>query len=142
MDSSVLFQALYSSRGVSHAVFRLVRDGAVKLALSVPVYGEYQDLLSRPATKAQLALNDADVRTILEFIAFVGVPYPIRYLWRPNLRDENDNMFIELALASGSQYLITQNIRDFTVDAELSPEPLAIVTPAEFLNEWRRSHGQ
>ena len=141
MDSSVLFQALYSSRGASHAILRLVRDGALKLALSVPVYGEYQDLLSRAGVKDQLGLNDAEVRTVLDFIAFVGVPYPIRYLWRPNLRDEADNMFIELALASGSQYLVTQNIRDFTVDAELSPEPLVIATPAQFMQDWRRSHG-
>ena len=38
---------------------------------------------------------------------------------RPNLRDENDNAFVDLAFASGSAYLITQNVRDFTVGADI-----------------------
>ncbi len=43
---------------------------------------------------------------VLDFIALVGLPPPIDFYWRPNLRDKSDNMFVELALASGSEYLI------------------------------------
>lgn len=60
---------------------------------------------------------------------------------RPNVRDENDNAFVELAFASGSAYLITQNVRDFTVDADLNPGQLAVVTPAQFMNQRRKTHG-
>ena len=142
LDSNVLFQALYSRTGASHATFRLVREGQLQLAISVPVFEEYQDLLGRARVRKQLGLTEAEVRTVLQFIAFVGVPSPIRYLWRPNLRDETDNKFVELAIASDSRYLITQNTRDFTVDTELNLEPLAIVTPAQFLSEWRQIHGK
>jgi predicted nucleic acid-binding protein len=39
-------------------------------------------------------------------------------LFRPNLKDENDNMFVELAIVSQSKFLITNNIKDF-VSGEL-----------------------
>jgi len=35
------------------------------------------------------------------------------FLFRPNLKDENDNMFVELAIASQSKYLITSNTKSF-----------------------------
>lgn len=141
MDTSVLFQALYTSSGASHAILRLVRDGAVRLAVSVPVYGEYQDVLTRPVKREQLGLAHAQVRTVLDFVAFIGVPAPVHVRMRPNLRDEDDNAFVELAFASGSSYLITQNVRDFTVDADLNLGQLTVVTPAQFLRQWRKRHG-
>jgi predicted nucleic acid-binding protein len=33
-------------------------------------------------------------------------------LWRPNLRDEKYYMFIELAVASESTFLITNNVKN------------------------------
>jgi len=140
LDTNVLFQALYSSSGASHAIFRRVRSGAIRLALSVPVYGEYQDVLTRPEKRAQLGLSVDGVRTVLDFIAFIGVPTPDHFRLRPNLRDESDNIFVELAFASGSSYLITQNVRDFTVDTDLNLERLSIVTPSQFMRTWRQTH--
>ena len=141
LDTSVLFQALYSSSGASHAILRRVRSGAIRLALSVPVYGEYQDVLTRPEKRTQLGLSADEVRTVLDFIAFIGVPTPVHFRLRPNLRDESDNIFVELAFASGSSYLVTQNVRDFTVDTDLNLERLSIVTPSQFMRTWRQTHG-
>ena len=141
MDTSVLFQALYSSSGASHAIFRLVRGGAIRLALSVAVYSEYQDVLTRSEKRSQLGLSVDETQTVLNFIAFIGVPSPVHFRMRPNLRDENDNAFVELAFASGSSYLITQNIRDFTVDADLNLGHLTVVTPVQFMQQWRKTHG-
>ena len=141
MDTSVLFQALYSSSGASHAIFRLVRGGAIRLALSVAVYSEYQDVLARSEKRSQLGLSVDEMQTVLNFIAFIGVPSPVHFRMRPNLRHENDNAFVELAFASGSSYLITQNIRDFTVDADLNLGQLTVVTPAQFMQQWRKTHG-
>ena len=74
------------------------------------------------------------------FVATVAFPVDISYLWRPNLRDEADNMVLELAIASRSNYLITSNIRDFTVDADLKNDDICIVTPGEFYWKWRATH--
>jgi putative PIN family toxin of toxin-antitoxin system len=141
MDTSVLFQALYSNAGASHAILRLIREGAVKLAISVPVFGEYQDVLRRPEKLKELGRSAQEMSTVLNFIAFIGRPFPVYFRMRPNLRDENDNAFVELAFASGSSHLITKNIRDFTVDSDLRLDQLRIVTPAQFMKEWREKHG-
>ena len=58
---------------------------------------------------------------------------------RPNLKDEKDNMIVELAVTSQSDYLITSNIRDFK-NAELKFEQLRIITPGEFVKRWRNSY--
>ena len=141
IDTSVLYQALYSSSGASHAIVRLIRSGEIRLSLSVAVYSEYQDVLTRPEKRTELGLSVDEVQTVLDFIAFIGVPSPVHFRMRPNLRDENDNAFVELAFASGSACLITQNIRDFTVHADLNLGQLAVVTPAQFMNQWRKTHG-
>jgi predicted nucleic acid-binding protein len=83
-------------------------------------------------------LEKEDIYKILDFIAFVGIKTDIRFLLRPNLRDENDNIFMELAFASDSRFLITKNVRDFTYKPELKLDEIQIVTPAEFMDMWRK----
>jgi putative PIN family toxin of toxin-antitoxin system len=141
VDTNILYQALYSSTGASHAILQLVRGGDLQLALSVPVFEEYRDLLLRPRVLRETGLSLADVESVLEFVALVGVPTPIDFLWRPNLRDESDNMFVELAVASGSQYLITRNRRHYSVGTSLRFDSFKVVTSAEFLSQWRKQHG-
>lgn len=142
LDTNIIYQALYSSAGVSHAILQLVRSGEIQIAVSVPVFEEYRDVLYRPKTIKETGRSREDMEKVLDFIALIGVATPINYLWRPNLRDEADNMFVELALASGSEYLITRNVGDYTIDNELILDSFSITTPSDFLKEWRRRHGK
>jgi len=48
----------------------------------------------------------------------------------------HDDMVLECAAASGSQYLVTHNIRDFQRIGELGITPM---TPASFLSLLRSS---
>lgn len=141
IDTSVLFQAFHSRRGASYRILRMVRLGEITMAVSLPVFQEYRDLLSREAVQRQLELQPGDSEAILPFIAVVARPTSIHYAWRPNLRDEDDNMVMELALASGSEYLITRNTRDFVIDTDLSNDEVRVVTPGEFIRMWRSTHG-
>jgi putative PIN family toxin of toxin-antitoxin system len=138
LDTSVLYQALYSASGASHAILQLVRTGDIKLALSIPVFEEYCDVLLRKSSLEAFALTSLDVHHFLDFIAMIGVKTDIRYLLRPNLRDENDNIFMELAFASDAHYVITRNTRDFTYKPELKLEAIEIITPAAFMGLWRK----
>jgi len=140
LDTSILFQALYSSQGASHAVLKLIRSGELKLALSIPVFEEYCDVLLRTSSLKQFDLSKEDIQKILDFIAFIGVKTDIHYLLRPNLRNENDNIFMELAFASDSRYIITKNIKDFTYRPELKLEEIQIVSSSDFLKKWREQN--
>jgi predicted nucleic acid-binding protein len=57
----------------------------------------------------------------------------IYYAWRPNLRDEDDNFVVELAVASGAEAIITYNIKDFK-NSELIFNH-KIITPEDFIKE-------
>ena len=140
VDTNIIFQALYSSTGASHQILKMIRTGDLSLAISIPVYKEYQDVLKRKRSLDFIGKTEDEIDTVLEFIALVSEPFVMNYLWRPNLIDEKDNIFAELAFNSGSEYLITKNIRDFTIGNELKLESFEVITPGDFLSGWRRNN--
>jgi len=142
VDTNIIFQALYSSTGASHQILKMIRTGDLSLAISIPVYKEYQDVLKRKRTIDFIRKTEDEIDTVLEFIALVSEPFVMNYLWRPNLKDEKDNIFAELAFNSGSKYLITKNIKDFTIGNELILDSFEIITPSNFLYKWRSNHGK
>ena len=56
-------------------------------------------------------------------------------MWRPNLKDEDDNFIVELAVASGVEYIITYNIKDFQ-NPELTFKH-KVITPEQFIKEFK-----
>jgi len=72
-------------------------------------------------------------------ITYIGKTFEIYFLFHPNLKDEKDNMIVELAITSQSDYLITSNIRDFK-NAELKFDELKVITPGEFVKMWRNQN--
>ncbi len=140
IDTNVLYQALRSQLGASYYIFSLIRNNKISLALSVQVFNEYEEVLSRPSTLKDLNLTYNDIDKVLQFIAFVGKPYTTYYLFRPNLKDESDNIFIELSIVSNCNYLITNNVRDFTIKSELKFQDLKIITPSDFVKMWRKNY--
>ena len=104
---------MYSKAGASHFILNLLLDEKLKAAISTQVYFEYYDVLTREKTLEALKLSIHDVEDFLDLLALLSQKYSIYYLLRPNLSDENDNIFVECAFASNSEYLITSNIKDF-----------------------------
>jgi len=136
LDTNILYQALMSSTGASHFILQQVRNRKIQIALSVPVFLEYQEVLTRNDSRKDLKLLLDDVDYFLRFIAYIGRTFEIYFLFRPNLRDEKDNKIVELAITSQSDYLITSNVRDFK-KAELKFDQLRVITPSEFVKTWR-----
>ena len=58
----------------------------------------------------------------------------VYYLWRPNLRDEEDNHILELAVAGGASMIVTNNVRDFQ-RADLRFPGIRIITPRDLVKE-------
>lgn len=138
LDTSVLFQALYSKQGSSYEILRWIGQRKLTLTLTVPVFLEYQDVLCRPHSLELLKLTYDDVNVVLDMLASVGESFRVFYLLRPNLPDEGDNLFVECAFVSQSNYLITSNTRDF-IRGELSL-PFDICTPQVFYRQWRSDY--
>ncbi|MHC4884772.1 MAG: putative toxin-antitoxin system toxin component, PIN family [Planctomycetota bacterium] len=139
VDTNVMYQALRSSLGASYRIMQLVRAGSCRLALSQPVFTEYEGVLTRPSSLNAFGLRRKEAVSFLRYVAYISEKFDPRFLLRPNLRDEDDNMFVELAFVSQSTYLITSNTKDF-VSGDLRFDSFQLRTPSAFITMWRSYH--
>lgn len=132
IDTSVLVSALIGTEGPSREVMRQCLLGNYKPLISNALFSEYEDVAAREKILEFCPLNSEEVRDLLNAYYSVCQWIPIYYLWRPNLKDEDDNFLIELAVAGNSQAIVTNNVRDL-FSAELNFKDLKILTPEAFL---------
>lgn len=130
IDTNVIVSALKSRNGFSFKLLSMIDDERFKVAISVPVILEYEDVIKRNRTNIKLRKTEID--TVLDYICLVAEEREIFYLWRPFLDDPRDDMFLELAVESESNYIITFNKRDFK---EIERFNIKVLTPKEFLRK-------
>lgn len=70
----------------------------------------------------------------LRYLASLAHLQDVHFLWRPFLRDSDDDVVLECAVASGSQYIVTHNVKVFRRVPELKVQA---ITPADFLTLLR-----
>ena len=128
LDTSAFISAMRSSAGASYAVLQAIRSQRIKIALSVTLALEYEDVATRPGMVP--ALDARRIGVIIDVLCALAVQQKIFFSWRPHLIDPGDDMVLELALAAGTPYIITNNVRHFK-----GCEPLGIraITPAQAL---------
>ena len=132
LDTSVLVAAWRSRTGASFALLKHFRDGSFDIAVSVPLVVEYEGALLRHLSAGQ---RKADVLAIVDYLCATGKQQNIFFLWRPLLRDPNDDMVAEVAVASGASAIVTHNLRDFEPVVRFGVQVLA---PAQFLLQLPR----
>jgi putative PIN family toxin of toxin-antitoxin system len=130
LDTNVLVSALRSRRGASFAVVERIGGGDFEIAVSVPLVLEYEDAMLRHRG----ALSPTDVRDIVDYICSMALHQDVFFLWRPLLRDPNDDMVAEVAVAAGAQAIVTHNRRDFIGVEKLG---LGIWSPQHLLERTR-----
>tara|TARA_B100000315_G_scaffold177063_1_gene165611 strand:+ start:6133 stop:6555 length:423 start_codon:yes stop_codon:yes gene_type:complete len=127
LDTNVLFSGLYSSEGASYKILNFLENNKIKIAVSVALLFEYEEILKR--NKRILKLGNEEIEDILNFICQVAVHQKIFFLWRPYLKDQKDDHLLELAVASRATTIITHNIRDFN---SVDKFGVLAITPSEF----------
>lgn len=103
--------------------------------MGAALLGEYEDLLGRESLIATAQLEAEDRAAVVQGFLSVCRWTTVYYSWRPNLRDEDDNHIIELAVAGAAEAIVTRNRRDFANSQLLFPG-LNILSPAECLKEY------
>ena len=73
LDTNIIFQGIYSSKGASYQILKLIRHGKVQLALSVPVFMEYCEVLQRETTIEKTGLSKTNINAVLDLLAYVGL---------------------------------------------------------------------
>lgn len=128
LDTNVLIAGLRSKRGASFALLGLLANGAFEISVSVPLVLEYEAVARRQAR--ELGLTHADVDAVVDFVCSQAHHRKIFYLWRPFLRDPNDDMVLEVAVEAQCTDIVTFNTRDFVGVQQFG---LQTLTPGEFL---------
>ena len=135
LDTNVLLAAVRSRRGASFALVSAIPAPEFQPCLSVGLYSEWQDVLSRPENVPP-GRTPADALGFVRYLASQSHLQEIHFLWRPFLPDPDDDMLLELALAAGCRYIITHNVKDFHGSEQLG---VTALSPREFLNLLRNS---
>jgi predicted nucleic acid-binding protein len=110
LDTNILVSALRSRRGASFALVERIGTGLFDIAVSVPLVLEYEDAMLRHRG----SLTAGQVGDVIDYVCSVARHHRVFFLWRPLLRDPNDDMVAEVAVASGARAVITYNVRDFS----------------------------
>ena len=135
LDTNVLVAAVRSHSGASAEIMRRILLGEIKMVASVPLFIEYEAVLLRPVHLKAAQVLPADVSNLLDVLAGVVVPVEVFYLWRPQLKDANDEMVLEAAVNGQVAVIVTFNTKDFLPSAEKFH--LRVMKPNEFLKELR-----
>lgn len=135
LDTNVLVAAVRSPGGAAAEIMRRILRGDIKTVASVPLFVEYEAVLLRPIHLKAAQVSSKDVRNLLDVLAGVVVQVEVFYLWRPQLKDANDDMVLEAAVSGQADVIVTFNTRDFVPLAEHFH--LRVMKPSDFLKELR-----
>jgi putative PIN family toxin of toxin-antitoxin system len=136
LDTNVLVAALRSDLGASYAIVSQLPSERFQMALTVPLYLQYQDVLTRPEHMTGASTQD-ELLNFLRYLCSIAHRQRVFFLWRPWLKDPQDDMVLEAAVASQSRYIITHNLRDFTGSEIETYFGIVPIRPREFLHRLR-----
>jgi putative PIN family toxin of toxin-antitoxin system len=113
LDTDVIVAALRSPRGASAALLLAVRLGRATLLLSTALMLEYEAVCQREEHRLAAGLTPVDVGRFLDGLAVLAEPVEVYFLWRPQLRDAEDEMVLEAAVNGQAQAIVAFNQRDY-----------------------------
>jgi putative PIN family toxin of toxin-antitoxin system len=128
IDTNVLVAALRSKLGASFRLLSLLGDNRWRPNITVAMMLEYESVLKRDC--AQFGLTELEVDEVVDALCSQAGLHRLYFLWRPVASDPDDDMVLEAAIASHSDFVITFNKRHM---AESLRFGIRCLTPREFL---------
>ena len=111
LDTNVLVSGLLSPQGAPAAVLRSVVAGSAFICFDERILSEYRTVLAR----SKFGLDAEQVTVLLAFLEAAGqsVLAPPLAL---SLPDPSDEAFVEVAIAAGTDFLVTGNLKHFPAE--------------------------
>jgi putative PIN family toxin of toxin-antitoxin system len=128
IDTNVLISALQSNQGASFKLLMLLGSPHFDSNISIPLVLEYEEIAKRLI--GQIPLTAEDIDRVIDYLCKVSNHHDIFFLWRPYLKDPNDDMVLELAVTASCNYIVTFNKKDFS---DIGQFGIKAITPKEFL---------
>lgn len=126
IDTNVVIAALKSRQGASNKLLQLFGRKKFIHNISVALILEYEDVMKR----LLLNLDEHSINSLLDYICTTSQHTKIHYLWGPYLKNPKDDMVLELAVASESDFIVTFNKKDLKYAIDFG---IKVVTPKELL---------
>lgn len=130
IDTNVVVSGLLTPQGPSARVLDAMLDGRLKLVYDARILAEYRDVLRRPRLKLAPAKIQAFLKGVLG--QTMVVPHPVT----ANAPDVEDIVFVEAALATIDQTIVTGNLAHYP--AEIL-HGVRVLTPAQAAAELSAS---
>ena len=131
IDTNVWISALISKEGTSRDIIRQALVEKISPQISTTLFLEYEAVMKREKIQALCSLDIEEQEELFHAFLSTCTWNEIFYLWRPNLKDAGDDFLVELAVASNSKVIITENTKDVEFD-ELHFD-IEVLTPKKFL---------
>ena len=135
LDTAVMVAAIRIDTGASRRLLVALLERRLRAAVvSVPLMIEYQSVMTRAEHLSAARISAADIAALLDAVVVVTEHVRLAFLWRPTLRDPNDDMVLETAVNGHAEWIVTFNERDFGTVARRFG--MGVCTPAEVLKAW------
>lgn len=128
LDTNVVISALIG-KGNPKRILEFIFSGKATVCLSVRVFAEYAEVLSRPKFIRYPEFSNAAVATLKNLRSLALFVEPTQQV--DACADPDDDKFLELALEAGAAYLITGNKKHFPTGRY---KGIRIVSPIGFLS--------
>jgi putative PIN family toxin of toxin-antitoxin system len=136
LDTDVVVAAMRSPTGASAEILRLARQEQVTLLLSAPLAIEYEAVCKKSDHRLAAGLSEQEADIFVTALIAMAEPVESHFLWRPQLRDPNDEMVLEAAINGRAGALVTFNLRHYgTVPARFGVD---LLLPRDALRRLRQ----
>lgn len=126
IDTNIIIAALKSRQGASNKLLQLFGTKKFIHNVSVSLILEYEEVIRRLFPD----LSEQKINYLLDYICATSQYTNIYYLWRPYLKDPKDDMILELAVASKTDFIVTFNEKDFRLAKDFG---IKVFNPKELL---------
>jgi len=130
LDTNVLVAGLRSNSRASHSILRLLGSGSYDLCISVALILEYEEVLKNKINHE--IIFSKEIEEFIDYLCKIGKKFNIHFLWRPTLRDPDDEMVLEIAVSSQAEFIVTFNVKDFIRENYFG---VKVITPIQFLKK-------
>jgi len=128
LDTNVLVVSV-SSQSRLHWVFKKLIEKEYVLCVTTEILSEYAEILERLMGKS----TSASVMGVLENLS--NVEYITTYYRFQLLNDEDDDKFVDCAIASNASYIVSHD-KDFKVLEEVPFPVVKVIDTEVFKNEF------
>ena len=130
LDTNVLVAGLLAPFGKCGEIVRMLTSDEITLCVDARILVEYDEVMRRP----QFEIDPRKADIVIDYIQSSAESHAASPLDRA-LPDVNDNPFLEVAISSGAECLVTGSLKHFPARCRGG---VRVLSPAEFLDFFRR----